>query len=231
MRKSRSLSLNFCGKAQGPTRLAPARRPNDHAAMPAIPRLSTERLVLREWQDSDREPLASLNADPAVMEHFPEVLDRAASDAFADRIRANWASDGVGLWALERAADQAFLGFVGLAVPGFDAHFTPAVEIGWRLAHFAWGHGYATEAAEAALAFGFEARELQEIVSFTVPANRRSRAVMERLGMTHDSADDFDHPNLPPGDPLRRHVLYRLSRHDWARRRGQTLSSGRRRSA
>jgi RimJ/RimL family protein N-acetyltransferase len=157
--------------AQGPTRLAPARPPNEHAAMPAIPMLSTERLVLREWHHSDLEPFAALNAYPAVMEHFPELLDRAASDAFADRILAQWASDGVGLWALERAADRAFLGFVGLAVPAFQAHFTPAVEIGWRLARFAGGHGYATEAAEAALGFAFEARDLGQIVSFTVPAN------------------------------------------------------------
>ena len=171
---------------------------------------------------------------PRVAEHLPATLDRAASDAFFDRIAARWAADGFGLWAIERVDDGALLGFTGLAAPFFEAHFTPAVEVGWRFAPFAWGHGYATEAARAALRFGFEELGLAEIVSFTVPANARSRAVMERLGMRHDPADDFDHPNLPPGHPLRRHVLYRLSRGEWTSRapaRGADLSSGRRRSA
>lgn len=175
-----------------------------------IPVLTTERLQLRGWQESDREPLAVINADPEVMEHFPAVLDRQASDSLFDRIQDGWLAHGFGLWALERTADSAFLGFVGLSRPSFEAPFTPAVEVGWRLARSAWGHGYATEAARAAVAFGFEGIALEEIVSFTVPANVRSRWVMERLGMTHDPGDDFDHPGLPPGHPLRRHVLYRL---------------------
>ena len=116
---------------------------------------------------------------------------------------------------MERRDDGAFLGFTGLAPPRFEAAFTPCVEVGWRLAAEAWGHGYATEAARAALAFGFEVRGLDEILSWTVPANLRSRAVMERIGMTHDPADDFDHPNIAVGSPLRRHVLYRLSRERW----------------
>jgi ribosomal-protein-alanine N-acetyltransferase len=119
------------------------------------------------------------------------------------------------LWALERVEDGAFLGFTGLSRPSFEAHFTPAVEVGWRLARHAWGHGFATEAARAALRFGFETVGLEEIVSFTVPANVRSRAVMERIGMHHDPSDDFDHPKLPAGHPLRAHVLYRLRRADW----------------
>jgi RimJ/RimL family protein N-acetyltransferase len=180
-----------------------------------IPRLETSRLTLRDWRDADREPFAAMNADPRVMELFPATLDRIASDAFLNRIREHWAAAGFGLWAVERQADGRFLGFAGLAAPTFEAHFTPAVEIGWRFAVEAWGHGYATEAARAALRFGFEDLDLAEIVSFTVPANSRSRAVMERLGMTHDPADDFDHPRLPPGDPSRHHVLYRLPREDW----------------
>ena len=182
-----------------------------------IPRIRTERLLLREWLASDREPFAALNADPEVAQHLTRPLDRAASDELVDRIQARWATDGHGLWAVERLDDGSFIGFIGLAAPHFEAHFTPAVEVGWRLARSAWGHGFATEGARAALEWGFETLGLPEIVSFTIPANRRSRAVMERLGMTRDPVGDFDHPNLPPGHPIRPHVLYRLRRSDWVR--------------
>jgi ribosomal-protein-alanine N-acetyltransferase len=184
----------------------------------AIPRLTTERLLLREWREEDLEPFARLNADPRVMEFFPGALSRDESDALVHRIALHWAQDGVGQWAVERREDGAFLGFTGLSVPAWEAAFTPAVEVGWRLAVEAWGQGYATEAARAALAFGFEERGLEEILSWTVPANVRSRAVMERLGMTRDPADDFDHPNIAPDSPLSRHVLYRLSRDAWRSR-------------
>ena len=180
-----------------------------------VPRVETDRLLLREFLDRDRAPFAALNADPRVMEHFPDVLGRERSDELVDGIRQRWAEDGLGLWAVERRDNGAFLGFTGLAPPRFEAAFTPCVEIGWRLAVDAWGHGFATEAARASLRFGFEERDLDEILSWTVPANVRSRAVMERIGMTHDPADDFDHPNIAVGSPLRRHVLYRLSRERW----------------
>ena len=178
----------------------------------AVPEIATARLRLRGWRDDDRESWAALNADPEVMAHFPTTLTRATSDRLVDLTMDGWAENGFGLWALERADDGMFLGFTGLSRPSFEAHFTPAIEVGWRLARHAWGHGYATEAAQAALEFGFETLGLEEIVSFTVPANVRSRAVMERIGMQHDPADDFDHPKLPEGHPLRRHVLYRLRR-------------------
>lgn len=154
-----------------------------------------------------------MNADPAVMEHFPELLSRRQSDELVERIEGGFATNGFGLWALEVRATGEFIGFTGLAVPEFEADFTPVVEVGWRLARSAWGNGYATEAAQAALRFGFEEVGLTEIVSFTVPANRRSRAVMERIGMSRDPRDDFDHPGLPEGHPLRPHVLYRVAAH------------------
>jgi RimJ/RimL family protein N-acetyltransferase len=182
---------------------------------PPIPRLMTDRLLLREWRDEDRQPFAELNADPRVAEFLGQPLDRAASDALVDRIVAHWAADGHGQWAVERVEDGGFLGFTGLAAPSFETAFTPCVEVGWRFAATAWGHGYATEAARAALRFGFEDLDLDEIVSFTTVANVRSRAVMERLGMTSDPADDFDHPRLKADDPLRPHVLYRLGRATW----------------
>jgi RimJ/RimL family protein N-acetyltransferase len=184
----------------------------------AIPELETDRLLLRGWRSADREPFARLNADPRVTEFFPAPLDRVESDALVDRIVEHWARDGYGVWAVERRSDDSFLGFVGLASPAWEAAFTPCVEVGWRLDPAAWGQGYATEAADAALRFGFERLVLDEIVSFTVPGNVRSRAVMERLGMTHDPADDFDHPRLEPGHRLRRHVLYRLWREAWRSR-------------
>ncbi|GAA4901389.1 GNAT family N-acetyltransferase [Streptomonospora salina] len=176
--------------------------------------LRTPRLVLRGWRDADREPFAQLNADPEVMAHFPAVLTRAESDTRADRIEADLAEHGFGLWALEVAATGAFIGFAGLNPARFPAHFTPAVEVGWRLARHAWGYGYATEAARAAVAFGFDRCGTEEIVSFTSRTNVRSQAVMRRLGMRCDSADDFDHPQLPAGHRLTPHVLYRLSADD-----------------
>jgi RimJ/RimL family protein N-acetyltransferase len=149
------------------------------------------------------------------MEYFPGALARAESDAFADRIEAGFIANGYGLWAVEVPDEAEFIGYVGLAPANFEAHFTPAVEVGWRLARNYWGRGFAIEAARAAVADGFDRVGLDEIVSFTVPANLRSVRVMRRLGMTHDPADDFDHPRLPIRHPLRRHVLYRLKRSDY----------------
>jgi ribosomal-protein-alanine N-acetyltransferase len=183
------------------------------------PILTTARLRLRQWREEDLAPFAALNADPQVMEFFPKVLTRAESDAVAGRIRDHFARHGFGLWAVEAPGAADFVGFVGLAVPSFEAHFTPCVEIGWRLGREHWGHGYATEAASAALAFGFGARALDEIVAFTVPANIASRRVMGRLGMRRLPADDFEHPAIAEGHPLRPHVLYRLRRADWKPRR------------
>jgi ribosomal-protein-alanine N-acetyltransferase len=173
--------------------------------------LTTERLLLRVWRDADREPFAGMNADRRVMEHFPSVQNREQSDAFVERIAARFARHGYGLWAVQpRDGTAEFVGFVGLQHIRFEAHFTPAVEIGWRLAHAAWGHGYATEAAHAVVRFAFDDIGLPELVSMTAVANERSRQVMRRLGMHHDPADDFDHP-LVIDARVRRHVLYRLS--------------------
>jgi RimJ/RimL family protein N-acetyltransferase/predicted kinase len=186
--------------------------PAQWVAATLLQELRTDRLLLRRWLPSDRTPFAALNADQQVMEHFPAVLSREESDAVAARIELGFERHGFGLWAVEIPDVAPFAGFIGLSVPGFEAHFTPCVEIGWRLAAAHWGRGYATEGARAVLAFGFQSLSLREIVSFTVPGNVRSRRVMERIGMAHDLAGDFDHLALPEGHALRRHVLYRIAR-------------------
>lgn len=177
--------------------------------------MHTERLLLRTWRDDDLAPFAALNTDPRVMELLLGPVARAESDAMAGRIRAHFAKYGYGLWAVEVIDGASFIGFAGLSHPPFEAHFTPCVEVGWRLAAEHWGHGYATEAARAALRYGFEQVGLAEIVAMTTPANHRSRRVMEKIGMTHDPADDFDHPKVAAGHPLRRHVLYRIPASAW----------------
>jgi RimJ/RimL family protein N-acetyltransferase len=155
------------------------------------------------------------------MEHFPALLTREESDAMVGRIDAHLAAHGFTFWAVEVPGAVPFVGFVGLVVPKFEAHFTPCVEVGWRLAREHWGKGYAVEAAEVALRAAFGPLGLHEVVSLTVPTNARSRRVMERLGMRRSPADDFDHPNLAEGHPLRRHVLYRIAREEWRRRAPQ----------
>jgi RimJ/RimL family protein N-acetyltransferase len=177
--------------------------------------LTTDRLLLRQWRDSDREPFAALNADPAVMEHFPALQTREQSDALIDRNIPELDGRGWGLWALEVKDTGEFIGFTGLNVPSFDAPFLPGVEIGWRLSKGAWGNGYATEAARAALAYAFGPAGLDEIVSFTATTNLPSQRVMQRIGMVHDEAGDFDHPRVEEGHRLRRHVLYRIDRAQW----------------
>jgi RimJ/RimL family protein N-acetyltransferase len=178
--------------------------------------IRTSRLILREWRDSDLDAFAALNADPRVREFFPSLLTRVESAASIARMQAHITQHGFGFWAVEVPGVADCVGMCGLAYVFFEAPFVkkgqPCVEIGWRLAHEHWGHGYATEAAKAALNHGFRTLGLPEIVAFAVVANQRSRRVMERIGMTYDAADDFDHPALPPGHSLRRHVLYRALR-------------------
>ncbi len=178
--------------------------------------LQTERLVLRPWASTDLDPFAALCADREVMRYFPAPLSREESSALIERAIAKMREDRFCFQPIEERATGRFLGFVGLSRPTHALPFNPCVEIGWRLARSAWGRGYATEAARAWLRFGFETLDLAEIVSFTSVANAPSRKVMERLGMSHDPADDFDHPALDTGHPLRPHVLYRLTRTGWA---------------
>jgi RimJ/RimL family protein N-acetyltransferase len=182
----------------------------------AVRELQTERLLLRRWRPEDRAPFAALNADPEVMLHFPEPLTRRQSDRLADRIELAMDRQGWGLWALEERATGRFIGFTGLARPGFQAPFMPAVEIGWRLARSSWGRGYATEAARAALAHAFGPLALDEVVAMVVPGNVRSQGVMRKLGLRYDEDADFDHPLIEEGSPVRRHRLYRLTRQEWA---------------
>lgn len=179
---------------------------------PAV--IDTPRLRLRQWRDVDLEPFARMNADARVMEHFPAPLDRAASDAFAGRLRAEIAARGYGLWAVERREQGDFIGFTGLRIPAVPLPIGPCVEVGWRLAAGYWGQGYASEAARAALEHGFRTLGLDEIVSFTALPNVRSQDVMRRIGMMH-RGEVFEHPGVAPGHRLRPHCLYRLSRAAW----------------
>lgn len=176
----------------------------------------TERLILREWRDADVAPFIKMNADPVVMEFFPQTLSEERTRRFVDLIRTRWRELGYSLWAVERKDMGTFIGYVGLWPATFPAHFTPAVEVGWRLAADQWGQGYATEGARAALEYAFGKLDFKEIVSFTSTINMRSWRVMERLGMRRDLSGDFEHPNVPEGHPLRPHVLYRIRREESA---------------
>lgn len=172
---------------------------------------------MRGWTDTDRPGMHAVNSDPAVMATLGPVMSRPGSDAFVDRVIAHWAERGFGLWCIE--LDGACIGFTGLAVPRFEAPFIaaieatgqPCVEVGWRLASAHWGRGYAPEAAKAALRFAFDEVGLEQVVSFTAASNHKSRRVMDKLGLHHDPSDDFEHPNVPDGSPLRPHVVYRIT--------------------
>ncbi len=170
--------------------------------------IRTERLILRQFRDADRDPWAQMNADPEVMRHFPATLTRAEADALIDRVSARIAETGVGFWAMERAEDGAFLGFAGLNCIGHDIAVKGEWEVGWRLARHAWGQGYASEAGRASLAHGFEDLGLKRIIAYTAITNLPSVAVMQRIGMVAAPEQDFDHPALPEDSPLRRHIVY-----------------------
>ena len=173
--------------------------------------LTTARLRLRSWRDEDLEPFAALNTDPRVREFFTWLQTPEESAESMQYICDHFRHHGFGLWAVEVIGAAPFIGFIGLSVPSFDAPFMPCVELGYRLAFEYWGRGYATEGARAAIAFGFATMGLAEIVAMTALGNERSRRVMERVGMTRNAADDFDHPKIVEGHPIRRHVLYRLA--------------------
>lgn len=177
--------------------------------------IKTNRLILRQWIEADFEPFAALNADPRVREFFSCMLSREESDESIKVLSGHISKYGWGLWAASLLENDEFIGFIGLQNVPFNAHFTPAVEIGWRLAHKHWGKGFATEGAKAALKFGFESIELNKIVSFTTVNNLRSRHVMAKIGMHHDQKDDFDHPNISSENPMKKHVLYQLHREEW----------------
>jgi RimJ/RimL family protein N-acetyltransferase len=172
--------------------------------------ITTSRLLLRRWRGSDRELFRAMNADPRVMEFMPGLLSPQASDDLFARIEQHFDRHGFGAFAAELIEEKAFIGYIGLAIPSFYAPFMPAVEVGWRLAFEYWGHGLATEGARAVVQHAFELQSLPSLVSFTVPQNLRSRRVMEKIGMVHDQKDDFEHPSLPAGHPMRHHVLYRI---------------------
>jgi RimJ/RimL family protein N-acetyltransferase len=184
----------------------------------SVTELETDRLFLRQWQDTDLAIFSKLNSDPEVMAYFPSVLSREESDALSHNFKALIAQRGWGFWAVELKRVKAFIGFVGLHEPKAALPFSPCVEIGWRLHRDHWGKGYATQAAAEVLRYAFEILELNEIVSFTTVSNIRSRSVMERMGMTN-TGRNFNHPDIPVSDPLSEHVLYKISKSQWLSKR------------
>lgn len=186
------------------------------------PIIRTDRLILRPWREEDLGLFAKINADPKVMEYFPSILSKEESDSLAEKIQKELTEKKYGLWAVEVSGVAPFIGFIGLHYQDFHAAFTPCVEVGWRLDIQYWGKGYATEGAKAALNYGFKTIGLNEVVSFTAVQNMRSIAVMERIGMSHQESDDFDHPKLPEGRSLRRHVLYRITADEWRKMHGDS---------
>lgn len=177
--------------------------------------LKTARLILRRWQKADLEPFSQLNKDERVMEFFPKTLSENETRTFIATVEMHFEREGCGLWVVELPETGEFAGFVGLSKPRFQAHFTPCIEVGWRLSHKHWGKGFAPEAAREAVRDGFERLGLDEIVSFTARQNKKSIRVMEKIGMTTNIEDDFEHPSLAEGHHLRWHVLYRLRKRDW----------------
>ena len=192
--------------------------------MSTVIQFETKRLFLRQWQISDYASFSELNADPEVMAFFPSTLSTGESDAMAKRCQSLIAERGWGLWAVEIKETHQFIGFVGLHTPLATFHFSPCVEIGWRLAAEFWGQGYATEAAYGALQVGFEVLHLPEIVSFTALLNKRSQKVMVRIGM-HDVQENFEHPAVKIGSPLRTHCLYKLSFEQWKRQKNNLFNT------
>jgi ribosomal-protein-alanine N-acetyltransferase len=184
------------------------------------PELQTQRLRLRAWRDEDLPIFAAMNANGEVNRYLLGPLTRLQSDAVVGRFIQHFQHVGFGMWAVEAPSVASFIGAVGISIPSYTAPFTPCVEVGWRMAPEYWGHGFATEAAQAALEFGFRKVELPEIVALTVPQNARSRALVAKLGMTRAASDDFDHPLVPAGHPLQRHVLYRLRKEAWQQAQG-----------
>ncbi|MCG6970933.1 MAG: GNAT family N-acetyltransferase [Gammaproteobacteria bacterium] len=184
----------------------------------------TQRLKLRQWQPADRPHFARLNADPEVMKYFTHTLNPEQSMLMAQKMESKIAAYGWGFWAVEKRDSQQFIGFVGLNKPDYELPVSPCVEIGWRLAREYWGHGYATEAAQASLAVAFEKLQLPEIFAFTSLANQKSQAVMQRLGMRQ--LHNFEHPMVPEHHPLREHVLFRIDQHSWSKRQSQNGNNG-----
>ena len=174
--------------------------------------IETDRLILRTWVDADLESMFAINQDPKVMEYFPELQDLETTKKLIVRINSHFEKYGYTVYATERKDSGEFIGFIGLFTPEFESHFTPATEIGWRLSSNHWGQGFATEGAKAVLDYAFRELKIPEIVSFTAAGNAKSIRVMQKIGLQHNEADDFDHPKLDDTSPLKRHVLYRLSR-------------------
>ena len=179
--------------------------------------LETDRLILRTWNDDDLQPMLAINQDPKVMEYFPSLQDVDMTKNFIDKVNAHFKNHGYSLYAAVRKDTNEFIGFIGLLIAEFESHFTPATEIGWRLSSSHWGQGFATEGAKAVLGYAFRELKIPEIVSFTAAGNAKSIRVMQKIGLQHNEVDDFDHPKLDDTSPLKRHVLYRLTKENYLR--------------